>query len=176
MARGLVLIIVAVLLGVVLLNATDEPFTTVDDRSATGSDRDRDDPAVDEESDDVGGLDDDDVTTDTTATTDASAPRPPGEVTVLVANGSGVAGAAARFTEQVAASGYVTAEPANMRGGARADASVVYYTEGYEAEAAALAATLSPVPVVEPLPEPAPVDDLRGAAVLLVLGPDLATG
>lgn len=175
MARGLVLIIVAVLLGVVLLNATDEPFTTADDRSAAGSDRDRDGGAVDDEADDVGGVDDD-VTAETTPTTDVAASRPPGEVTVLVANGSGVAGAAARFSEQVAASGYVTAEPANMRGGARAEASVVYYTEGYEAEAAALAATLSPVPVVEALPEPAPVDDLRGATVLLVLGPDLATG
>lgn len=175
MARGVVLIIVAVLLGVVLLNATDEPFTTTDDRSADdngGASSAEDDGAT------IGDSlpDDGSAPTDTTATTAAAAARPPGEVTVLVVNGSGVSGIAADFTERVGASGYLTAAPSNLSGGGTVPASAVYYTEGFEAEAQALAATLSPVPQVVPLPEPAPVDDLREATVLLVVGPDLATG
>ncbi len=174
MIRGVVLIVIAVLLGVVLLNATDEPFTTDDGTTAIGGDDDATDAPDDDEEPDDGAV----TTTPSTtpSTTPAAAARPPAEVTVLVANGSGVAGAAATFSEQVGASGYVTAAPANTRGGELVEASVVFYTEGYEAEAAALAGTLSPVPAIAPLPEPAPVDDLRGAAVVLILGPDLATG
>jgi hypothetical protein len=52
--------------------------------------------------------------------------------------------------------------------------STVYYADGYEAEAEAVAATLSPQPPVAPMPDPAPVADLRGATVLVVVGPDLA--
>lgn len=168
------MIIVAVLLGVVLLNATDEPFTTTNDRaaddgSAAGA---KDDGAT------IGDSlpDDGSDTTVPTDTTVAAVARPPGEVTVLVANGSGVAGSAAEFTERVGTSGYLTADPSNLSSGGTVPASAVYYTDGFEAEAQALAATLSPVPQVAPLPAPAPVDDLRGATVLLVVGPDLATG
>lgn len=172
MARGVVLIIVAVLLGVVLLNATDEPFTTTADRAAPDRTSAEDDGAT------IGDSlpDEGSAPTDTTVTTAAPAARPPGEVTVLVVNGSGVSGIAAAFTERVGTSGYLTAAPSNLSGGGRVPASAVYYTDGFEAEAQALAATLSPVPQVAPLPEPAPVDDLRAATVLLVVGPDLATG
>jgi hypothetical protein len=169
MARGVILILVAVLLGVVLLNATDEPFTTASDDTGVGAEDDAEE-VVEEEGDGA-----EDPVAETTTTTQPAA-RPPAEVTVLVTNGSGVSGAAAGFTERVSGAGYVTADPSNLRGGERVDASVVYFTEGFEAEAAALAATLSPVPAVAALPEPAPVDDLRGASVLLVLGPDLVPG
>lgn len=173
MARGVVLIVVAVLLGVVLLNATDEPFTTADDRTDDGGT--------------AAGVDDDEATigdslpeggapTDTTPTTAVAAARPAAEVTVLVANGSGVGGVAGTFTERLGTAGYVMAEPTNVAGGGTVPASAVYFTEGFQAEAEALAATLSPVPAVAALPEPAPVADLREAQVLLVVGPDLATG
>lgn len=173
MVRGVALIVVAVLLGVVLLDATDdEPVDATaapDDDVTLGTDEEDGDDEGDGAGDGAGAV-------ATTTTTEVPVARPPAEVTVLVANGSGVAGAAGAFTEQIGASGYVTATPTNLTGGGRTDASVVYFTEGFEAEAAALAGTLSPVPVVQALPEPAPVDDLRGAAVLLVVGPDLATG
>lgn len=172
MARGVVLIIVAVLIGVVLLNATDEPFTTADDRTDEGGTAvGDDDEATIGDSLPEGG-----EPTDTTPSTAVAAARPAAEVTVLVANGSGVGGIAGTFTERLATAGYLTAEPTNVAGGGTVPASAVYFTEGFEAEAQALAATLSPVPAVSALPEPAPVADLREAQVLLVVGPDLATG
>ena len=243
--RGLLLIAVAVLLGVALLGATDDPVPAVDgdgeevtsgdldaqrrardaDRSAladaserpadaTESDDatepDADEPDADEpdgtEPDDAteaaGGAGDDaeagtegepgeadpEGTGDTAVASDADEGAPEGEeategtdarrtgeVTVLVANGSGVSGRAAEVTEEVGSVGYRTAAPSNVNDGNTVPASTVYYARGFEADAAALAETLTPRPQVAELPDPAPVSDLRGAQVLLVVGPDLAT-
>jgi hypothetical protein len=112
-------------------------------------------------------------TTTTDATTSTLAARPAGEVLVLVANGSGVNGAAGRLTTTIQEAGYQTATETNA---ARVPTTTVYFTEGYEREAAALAETLSPdaAPATAAVPSPAPVTDLAGAHVLVVLGPDLA--
>ena len=107
--------------------------------------------------------------------TEGAGARRTGQVTVLVANGSGVAGRAAEVTEEVGTAGFDTAAPSNVNDGATVPASTVYYARGFEADAAALAETLTPRPQVAELPEEAPVSDLRGAQVLLVVGPDLAT-
>ncbi|CAA9254751.1 MAG: hypothetical protein AVDCRST_MAG20-2537 [uncultured Acidimicrobiales bacterium] len=107
--------------------------------------------------------------------TEGSDARGTDEVTVLVANGSGVSGRAAEVTEEVGSVGYRTAAPSNVNDGNTVPASTVYYARGFEADAAALAETLTPRPQVAELPDPAPVSDLRGAQVLLVVGPDLAT-
>lgn len=163
MARGIVLIVAAVVLGLVLLNATDGPeeFRTT---SGTGQD-DGDDGSTDGT---AGGGSDTPATTDTTAVTAA---RPPGEVTVLVANAADVPGAAARLSQVVADAGYKTAPPANAP---TAEASAVYFVPGYEADANAVAALLDPAPAVSPMPDPVPVEDLRGAQVLVVQARDLA--
>lgn len=189
MLRGILLIVVAVAIGVILLRATDDsPFAT--DEVAAGDDADDDvvedddaqtetegPGAVEGETEGDGGAP---STTEVAPGAGSSVPdtspvtRPPAEVAVLVANGSGVAGAAARFAEVVGGAGYETAPPANVREDGGVEASVVYFTDGYEDDAAAVAGTLAPVPAVAPLPDPAPVDDLRGASVVLVVGPDLA--
>lgn len=178
MVRGVVLIVVAVLIGVALLNATDEPFTTADDRADEGGTAavgdDDDEEATIGDSLPEGGTST--TTTEVTPTSAPAAARPAAEVTVLVANGSGVGGVAATFTERLGTAGYLTSQPTNVAGGGTVVASAVYFTEGFEAEAEALAATLSPAPAVAELPEPVPVTDLREAQVLLVVGPDLATG
>lgn len=163
MARGIMLIVVAVLLGVVLLNATDdpEPFAA----------------ASDQESDDQGstpttapsGTDGE----ETTSTSAPAAARDPSEVTVYVVNGSGVKGAAGSITERLKGSGYVAADPGNVE---VVDASAVYFVPGYEADAAAIASLLTPPPVVAAMPDPQPVDDLKGAQVLVVVAADLAGG
>lgn len=162
MARGIVLIVVAVLLGVVLLNATDDPEPFAD--------------ASDQESDERGAT----PTTESPAaedeTTSTSAPavaRDPAEVTVYVVNGSGVRGVAGRITEQLKAATYITVDPGNID---VVDSSRVYFTPGYEADAAAVAGLLTPPPAVEALPDPPPVDDLQGAQVLVVVAADLAGG
>jgi len=158
MARGIALIVAAVVLGVILLRATDspEPFAGVDTEDASDS--------------------------VTTATTDPTAPTTtpttvvpahnPAEVTVLVANGAGIPGLASTVADQLKGANYVVAEPGNTK--APADESAVFFTPGYEADAAAIAALLSPPPKVAPLPDPAPVDDMKSAQVLVVAAADLA--
>lgn len=162
MARGVALIVAAVLLGVVLLRATD------------GSDLD---VAADDDVEDEGiGSDDGDDTDSTvdvpTTDTTLAPPRDPAEVTVLVANGAGIGGLAGRIAETLNGANYVTAEPTNTR--APANESVIFFTPGYEAEANAIAALLSPQPRVEALPDPPPVESIGTAHVLVVAAADLA--
>lgn len=168
MMRGVVLIVVAVVLGIVLLQSTDgpDPLTTAtEDTTAVdpGDGDDGDTPAT------VPGTGDDDTTTTTAATSPAVDPS---TITVLVANGSGgVAGLAAAVTEVVDGAGYETAPPTNSQ---PIESSVVYYAPGFQEAATAVAQLFDPAPQVSPLPDPSPVSDLRGANVVVVASGDLA--
>ena len=159
MARGVALIVAAVLLGVILLRATDspEPFANVDTEDSVRDDGDT-------------TVTSDPATTAPSVTTAAT--RDPSEVTVLVANGAGIPGLASTVSDQLKGANYVVAEPGNTK--APADESAVYFTPGYEADAAAVAALLTPPPQTAPLPSPAPVDDMKSANVLVVAAADLA--
>lgn len=163
MARGIGLILVAVLLGIVLLNATDspEPFRAESTASDGGGTATGTDP---------GGTAGEGDTTTTTA----QPARNPAEVAVLVANGSGVSGAAGRIAELLKGSNYVLKDSTNTT--SPAESSVVYYEPGYEADARAVAALLTPPPGVSAMPDPKPVRDLAGANVLVVVAADLAAG
>jgi hypothetical protein len=161
-ARGVVLVAVALVIGVLLLRDDDSATTQVAVGSDTAGEVDND-PSVDD-------AEEPDVTTTTTT----EAPRDPAEVKVLVANGSGVNGAAGGATDALEALGYVTGTPANAE---RVPSTVVYFTTGFQAEAEALAAAIGASPdSVTPMPAVAPVDDLQLANVLVHLGPDLAAG
>jgi len=162
MARGVALIVAAVLLGVVLLRATDG--NDLDVAASDDTEDERGDDTRDDETDSSVDL----PTTDTTL----APPRDPAEVTVLVANGAGIGGLAGRIAETLNGANYVTAEPTNTR--APANESIVFYTPGYEADAAAVAALLSPAPRVEALPDPPPVESIGTANVLVVAAADLA--
>lgn len=167
MMRGVLLIVVAVVLGIVLLQGTDgpDPFTaaTEDTTDTTEAGDDGDTPTT-------VGDNGDGQPTDTT-----EAPPPPVDpstITVLVANGSGgVAGLAAAVTDVVSEAGYETAPPTNSQ---PVESSVVYHAPGFQEAAAAVAQLFDPAPHVAPLPDPSPVSDLRGANVLLVASGDLA--
>lgn len=164
-ARGAVLVVIALVIGVLLLRDDDSSATQV----AVGTDT----PASVDDGDGQG--DDGDVsdTSSTTPTTEAA--RPPAEVKVLVANGSSVNGAAGTQTDELEALGYVTATPTNAA--ERVPATIVYYTAGFEPEARRLAESLGLAgTAVAKLPAVAPVDDLQLSNLLVVLGPDLATG
>ncbi len=152
--RGAALIFVAVVVGVVLLNATEgsEPFTAEPDRRTTTT-------APPDE--------DDEPPTETTVPA-----RDPAEVRVLVANGSGIAGAAGRLTDQLNAVNYNVLAPGNTNP-PRIESSAVYYAPGFQAEAEALARLLQPAVTVAPMPDPLPVDDLKEADVLIVLAEEL---
>jgi hypothetical protein len=159
MARGIALIVAAVLLGVILLRATDspEPFANVDTA---------------EVDDDQGTTVTTDPTAPTTTPTTVQPAHNSAEVTVLVANGAGIPGLASKVADQLKGANYIVAEPGNTK--APADESAVFFTPGYEADAAAIAALLSPPPKVAPLPDPPPVDDMKSAPVLVVAAADLA--
>lgn len=166
-ARGAILVVVALVIGILLLRDEDSATTQV----AVGADTSAD---VDQGAADGGTTDGgSDATVDSTSTTTA-ATRPPSEVKVLVANGSGVDGAAGGATDTLEALGYVTATPANAE---RVPSTVVYFTSGFEAEAVALAEAIGADPsAVTEMPAVAPVDDLQLANILVVLGPELASG
>jgi len=165
-ARGAILVVVALVIGILLLRDEDSATTQV----AVGSDTSADvDEGADDEATDDGG-----DTTATSTTTTSAATRPPSEVKVLVANGSGVDGAAGGATDTLEALGYVTATPANAE---RVPSTIVYFTSGFEAEAAALAEALgADASAVTEMPAVAPVDDLQLSNILVVLGPELASG
>lgn len=158
MARGVALIVVAVIIGILLLQATDgpDPFP-----AGTGP---------------LGG--DETTTTSTSAadnrTTTSSPPTTidPSTITVLVANGASVAGLAGDLTDMVAEAGFETAAATDVD--EDVEASTVYFTPGFEDAADAVAELFDPVPEVAPLPDPPPVDDLAGANVVVVAGPELA--
>lgn len=154
--RAAMLLGVAVLLGLLLLNTTDAEGPRVTTRTT-----------VDESNPTVPGSEDDEPL-DTTPEA-----RPPGEVKVLSANATRTEGAAGRITERLRLAGYnVVLPPTDAP---REDASVVYFTPGYEVEAQVIAETLGvPLTSVRPLPTPAPIPDLRDAHVLVLVGPELA--
>jgi hypothetical protein len=141
--RGTALIAVAVLIGIVLLQFTDE-----------GSDGSAPAPP--------GPL-----SPSSSTTTTASGPRPPSAVRVAVLNASGRANQAGPISERLAAVGYQTLPPGNA---SRAGASVVYFRPGYETEARALAAATGLSPLVRPLESAGSLPEVEGADCVVVIG------
>lgn len=159
-ARGAALIAIAVVIGVVLLQVVD-----------TGNGG----PVGDGGTKVTGSKPD--ATTPTSApptsgsTTPAPAVRPPGEVQVLVLNGSGVAGAAGRLTTALKTDGYVTgATPLAPADTARRQGTVVYFRPGFDAEAGAVAAKVAAGTPTQALPDPPPPGTVSQAEVIVVLG------
>jgi hypothetical protein len=164
--RGLALLALALLIGIVLLNATDAdpPGTTV----STGGDSD---VASGEggDSDAAGQGTADTTTTAPTTTVPARAPR---DVKVIVANASDVKGAAGNAKKALDPIGFNVLAPANA---VATPTSSVFFAAGYERDAAAVASALAlPGETVKALPAPAPFD-IKGANVAVVLGADHAS-
>ncbi len=117
-----------------------------------------------------------DETTETTSTTVSAPPRDPSEVKVLVLNGTDadarVAGVAGAGTDMIKPNNYIVAEPkdADVNG-----PSAIFYAEGYQAEANAVAAIfgVDPVTVVQALdPTALPIADTQGANIVVRIGSD----
>lgn len=160
--RGIVLLAVALLIGILLLNATDSdpPGTRVTTEPSGATDGDGGD------GDDGGGGD---AAAATTAPPTTMAPRPAQEVKVIVVNASGVKGAAGKASDMLKPPGYNVLAPTN----ATNSDSAVYFSPGYEADAAAVAAALGfAVSTVKPLPTPPPIPDSKGAHVVVIVGRD----
>ena len=105
----------------------------------------------------------------TTTTTTA----PPSHVPVLVANASGVTGAAGVVTTELQTAGWTVLPPVNAS--ARVMTSNVYYVAGQQKAAESLATSLHlPASAVVPYTTSAPVSSISTAELLVVVGPDLA--
>ena len=105
------------------------------------------------------------ATTTTGATTTSSttvALRAPGEISVLVLNAEGTVGLAGEVSSQLQALGYQTLEPTNYQ--PLLSQTRVWYAEGFEGEAFALAAEF-PDALVELMPA-----DFGDAEIVVVLG------
>ena len=150
--RALVLLFVAVVLGVVVLQALDNGTSNRAQQVKTTTSRPK------------GGR--------TTTTTTKAVLRPPAQVIVVALNGAGVKGVGATVTSQLKKVQYNVLSPDNTK--APVKASSVYYTAGYEGEAREVAKTLGlAASSVAALPTPAPSTNIRTANVVVVVGPDL---
>jgi hypothetical protein len=120
-------------------------------------------------------------TTASTTASDATASepfpdaRPRAEIPVYVGNGAGVSGGGAVISDELVTAGFGTTNPA-AGNAASTEVSQVYYRQGWQAEAAAVATTLGLptdrlVELQSPNPFQSPPDD---AQVLVQLGTDLA--
>lgn len=159
--RGAVLLAVAVLLGIVLLSATDDGPTGVSAGPSATEPADR--PTTTS------------TTSFVTPTTIVPA-RPAAEVKVLTLNGTDVKGAAKAANDLVKTGGFNVLAPADAAAAAKGSPSTaVFFTATYEQEAAAVAAALGVAgATVLPVPDPPPAADLRGANVVVLVGADLA--
>jgi hypothetical protein len=159
-ARGAVLVVVAVLVGLLLLRNgldTSEVITASkgDDSSDSSGDKAPDDTA------------------DTTPTTEAV--RSPAEVTVIVLNGTSptVNGAAGKYSTAIGSAGYQMLEPGDAP--AKGPVTQIFFTEGFDQEAAAVALAAGAPATIIPAPMPTPPPGEVGAAnVVVVIGNDLA--
>ena len=115
----------------------------------------------------------------TTTTTAVPAPtRPPNQVRVLVANGSGVPRGAATVTDVLSPAGYTTLPPANAT---PTDTSGIYYRSGHSGDARAVMDIVAPgnPDLIFPLPAggldvpDATLDRVANANVVVILGSDL---
>ena len=155
LGRGLLLLAVAVILGVVLLARVDAP-------------------ADDEEQVEASNRTEETTTTTAARSTTTTAPlRAPKDVKVLTANGTDVKGAGGKIKDKLLAAGYNALQATDTA--TKPQNSAVYYAAGLQREAALVAQLLSIAPsAVLAMPATAPVADLKGAEVLVVVGPDLA--
>lgn len=107
-------------------------------------------------------------------TTTSPTTTPPAKVSVLVANGSNVSGAAGTTSTQLQAGGWTLLPPVNAS--SNVTASVVYYVAGYQPSAVVIAKSLGlGTTAVQPLTSSAPVGNVGTANVVVVVGPDVAS-
>jgi len=99
--------------------------------------------------------------------------RAPAAVKVLPANGTSTAGAGTKTGDRLKTAGYNVLAATNTS--KPATTSSVEFAPGFEREARVVAQLLGLADsAVQPIPTPAPVPDLLGTNLLVVVGPDLA--
>jgi hypothetical protein len=106
--------------------------------------------------------------------TTTTSTAPVSKASVLVANASGVTGAAATVTNRLQTGGWTLLPPVNAS--TKVTSSHVYYLAGQQHAADAVAASLHlPTSAVAPYTTAAPITAIGSAEVVVVVGPDLAS-
>jgi LytR cell envelope-related transcriptional attenuator len=150
--------------------ATDGTDGSADDGSADGTDGTTDDGSTDGSAD--GSATDgttDDGTTDEGST---AVLHPASQVRLMVANGTDYRGLAKLISDKLVSSeGFVGLTPQNSANGDAVALTTVYYIDGYQLDAARIAAAIETDRVL-PMPDPPPVDGLQEANILIELGLD----
>ena len=183
--RALLLIAVAVILGLVLLwkgldttPGVAVPPEATDDGSAESVGMVEEGPADLPVEDEPVAATTPAPTTTTTTTAVPAPTRPPNQVRVLVANGSGVARGASTVTGVLSPAGYTTLPPANAT---PTDTSGIYYRPSYSSDARAVMEIVAPgnPDLISPLPPggldvpDGTLDRVANANVVIILGADL---
>ena len=155
-ARGIILIVVALVLGIFILNkaqpggsatpVSSQPHTTTT-KAGKGA---------------------------TTTTPSTRAVRQPAAIKVLAANGSGVAGLGGKISDRLTAGGYNALAPTNTT--SDVSTSVVEFQPGFDLESLYVAQALGlPGTSVKAVTPDIPVSDTKGADIVVLVGPDLDT-
>ena len=167
-ARGIALLVGAVVLGIVLLRATEPPSSLADAAEGPVQDATTTAPPTSDEPADEGS------TTSSSSPSTTEEPAEDDAALVLVANAANQAGVAGRLSETLETADFTVADPANAT--VDVTTSTVYFAPGFEDAAAEVAGLFDPEPAVAAMPDTPPVaaGDLSGANVILVAGPDLA--
>lgn len=175
--RGLALLAAIVVLGIVLLNSSDDgalPVTT------PGASLPQTAPAVVDTTLGIQPTVNVEPGDDVTSTTFGGGVSPggvlraPAEVKVIVANGTRVQGLAGKVSDKLGAVGFIMAVPTDVT--AKPKPTQVVYVVGYENEARDIANRLNIDPSkVTQLGTASPVADAAGAQVIVVVGAELAT-
>ncbi len=156
--RGIILLVVAIVLGIFILNKTQPGGapTSVSSQPKTTTTK----PTKPTKG----------ATTSTPPST--RAPRQPAAIKVLAANGSGVAGLGGKIGDRLTAAGYNSLAPTNTT--TDVATSVVEFTPGFDLEALYVAQALGiQGTAVKPLAPDIPVEDAKGADIVVLVGPDL---
>ena len=154
-ARGLIVLVAALVVGFLLLYSWGD-----DGGSSTTT------ASVTSTTVDIGDLGS--TTTAPTRTTTSGADRAPSEVSVIVLNGSGQAGAAAETSSTIGDAGYTMLAPGN---GPSTETTTIYYKADYQQDAIAVGGLLGKgTDAVKPLADASLGGAEGDADVVVVLG------
>ncbi|MFM7616626.1 MAG: LytR C-terminal domain-containing protein [Actinomycetes bacterium] len=158
--RGGLLIAIAIIIGIVLLQAIDDGSGPIGDGTTTTS------AAVDATTTTAPSTSTTRAATSTTRKGGSSGTaKPPQQVTALVLNGSGVSGAATTLTNQLRSLGYQTLTPGDA---AAQTGTTVYYASGFQRECTTIATVVSSTAVVKPMPSPVPTGAERASCLVII--------
>jgi hypothetical protein len=146
-AKGAGLVLLAVIIGIVLLQVVDDGSKAPSNAGASGTTTQTTHRATT-------------TTTSghtTTTTKVAVTPaRPPSQVRVIALNAGAPSGAAATMHNSLQTKGYTNQQPANDWAGTKLHGNTVYCRAGFEQEAQALAVAVGQGTAIKPWPSPPP--------------------